>query len=408
MKEFFALPRQIKLGEFLRFVSIIVGSSIFPFMAIYYVKHFGTFITGILTIIVSLSGFLATLYGGHLSDSLGRKKTILLGLVGVVVGWMISIFANLPGHIMPWITFVGFLVIETFSALYGPAYEAMIIDLTDESNRRYVYTISYWFINIAVMLGAGISGLFYDRFFLQLMIAMCFLILISGIFIYFYFDETKPATMVFEHGIGILSTLKNYGEVLQDKLFILYSVAYVFITVIWLQVDTLIPVNLSLHFKTASFVGFSVSSSKMLSVMVFINTFLIIIFMTSVNKLTKSMKLIPQLLLGFSILTIGMLLAFSFNQFYFLVFSAILYTIGEMISVPAGQLLRVEMMDDNKVGSYSGFLAISQPLGTVLAGFLVSLYHLVGLFGVQIMFSLNSILGIGLLVYIAKNRTKKL
>lgn len=407
MKEFLALPRQIKLGEFLRFISNIVGSSIFPFMAIYYVKHFGTFITGILTIIVSLSSFFATLYGGHLSDSIGRKKTILLGLVGVTVGWAISISANLPGPVFPWLTFVGFLVIETFSALYGPAYEAMIIDLTDESNRRYVYTISYWLINIAVMLGAGISGLFYDKYFLELMMIMCFLILVSGVIVYFNFSETKSSDMVFEHGVGILSTFKNYAEVLRDKLFIIYSISSVFITVIWLQIDTLIPVNLSLHFKTLSLFGFSVTSSKMLSIMVFINTFLIIIFMTSVNKLTKTMKLVPQIFLGFTLQSIGILLSFSLNQFYLLVFSAILYTIGEMISVPASQLLRVEMMDDNKVGSYSGFLAISQPLGTILAGFLVSLYHLVGLIGIQFAFVLNGLLGISLLVYSALIKSKK-
>ena len=208
-------------------------------------------------------------------------------------------------------------------------------------------------------------------------------------------------------GVGILSTFKNYAEVLRDKLFIIYSIASVFITVIWLQIDTLIPVNLSLHFKTLSLFGFSITSSKMLSIMVFINTFLIIIFMNSVNKLTKTMKLVPQIFLGFTLQSIGMLLSFSLNQFYLLVFSAILYTIGEMISVPASQLLRVEMMDDNKVGSYSGFLAISQPLGTILAGFLVSLYHLVGLIGIQFAFVLNGLLGISLLVYSALIKSKK-
>lgn len=283
----------------------------------------------------------------------------------------------------------------------------MIIDLTDESNRRYVYTISYWLINIAVMLGAGISGLFYDKYFLELMMIMCFLILVSGVIVYFNFSETKSSDMVFEHGVGILSTFKNYAEVLRDKLFIIYSISSVFITVIWLQIDTLIPVNLSLHFKTLSLFGFSVTSSKMLSIMVFINTFLIIIFMTSVNKLTKTMKLVPQIFLGFTLQSIGILLSFSLNQFYLLVFSAILYTIGEMISVPASQLLRVEMMDDNKVGSYSGFLAISQPLGTILAGFLVSLYHLVGLIGIQFAFVLNGLLGISLLVYSALIKSKK-
>ena len=79
MKEFFALPRQLQLRELLRFISITVSSAIFPFMAMYYVSYFGNLMTGFLIILTQLSGFFATLYGGHLSDAWGRKKVVDLG-----------------------------------------------------------------------------------------------------------------------------------------------------------------------------------------------------------------------------------------------------------------------------------------------------------------------------------------
>lgn len=168
MQEFLNLPKQIQLRQLVRFVTITLGSSIFPFMAMYYTTYFGTFWTGLLMMITSLMGFVGTLYGGHLSDALGRKKVIMIGSVGTTLGWFLTILANLPNAAIPWLTFAGILLVEIASSFYGPAYEAMLIDLTDESNRRFVYTINYWFINIAVMFGAGLSGLFYDHHFLAL------------------------------------------------------------------------------------------------------------------------------------------------------------------------------------------------------------------------------------------------
>lgn len=398
MKEFWTLPKQLKLGELLRFVSIVVGSSIFPFMTIYYVKYFGTLITGILTIIVSIAAFLGSLYGGHLTDSIGRKKMILIGLSGAAVGWLISILSNIPGHISPWTTFLGFLVIEIFYGLYSPAYDAMLIDLTDETNRRFVYTIGYWFVNMAVMFGAGISGLFYDHYFIELMAVDCAITILIFICVWLYFSETKSQDVQFDHGVGLKDTFKNYGEVLKDRPFLLYTIASILSVVVWMQVDNLLPVTLALYFKPVHIFGVTITSTKMLSLAVFTNTILIVFLMTTVNKLTKKMALRPQLILGTLVFSFGMLLAFSFHEFYLILLSVVIYTVGEMINVPASQVLRVDMMDDNKVGSYSGFVAMAQPLGNILAGGLVSLYYFTGLLGVQIVFVVITFLGLFLLI----------
>ncbi|MCC9831767.1 MFS transporter, partial [Streptococcus agalactiae] len=136
----------------------------------YYVQYFGNLVTGILIIITQLSGFVATLYGGHLSDAIGRKKVVIVGSLLATIGWAITIAANVPNHITPHLTFVGILIIEIAHQFYFPAYEAMTIDLTNEQNRRFVYTIGYWLVNIAVMLGSGIAGIFYDHHFFELLI----------------------------------------------------------------------------------------------------------------------------------------------------------------------------------------------------------------------------------------------
>ncbi|WP_307975857.1 MFS transporter [uncultured Streptococcus sp.] len=404
MREFLTLPKQLQLRELMRFISITVSSAIFPFMAMYYVTYFGNLVTGILIVVTQVAGFFATLYGGHLSDAIGRKKVVDFGTFWTVVGWAIAVAANVPHHVMPQLTFVGLLIIEVAYQFYSPAYDAMTIDLTDESDRRFVYTIGYWLVNIAVMLGAGIAGIFYDKFFFELLIAL--LVISFGCFLvaHFKFDETRPADMVFEHGKGILSTFKNYGQVLVDKPFVLYTLGTIGASVVWLQVDNYFSVNLKQHFQQVVIMGQTITGAKMLSIAVFTNTFLIVVLMTTVNRWTKTWPLLRQLTIGSIICAVGMFFNISLNQFWPIVIAMVGFTFGEMINVPASQVLRADMMNEDKIGSYSGFLSITQPIASILAGAMVSLSHFTGAIGVQLVFLFLAVAGLGLVLRAAHLR----
>lgn len=407
MKEFLTLPKQLQWRLELSFLSIVLGSAIFPFMSMYYVAHFGAFITGMLVIITQICSFVAILYGGHLSDSMGRKKVADIGNIGVVLGYVLTTLANIPGHVMPLLTFVGIFIVEIMSNFNHPAYDAMIIDLTDESNRRYVYTINYWLINVAVMLGAGIAGAFYDHHFFELLIAMTAIALFTFLIMRLKFAETRPSDFVFEHGKGILSTLANYGDVIKDKAFMVYTMGTILFASVWAQIDNYVAVHYKTIYQPSQLFGFEVTGAKLLSLTVLINTVMIVFLMTTANRLTRQMKLIPQLILGSAIFASGLFSAFTFKSLLPILISAVVYTIGEMINVPASQVLRAQMMDENKIGSYSGFISIAQPLGIVLAGGMVSLSQFTGVIGVQIVFALVATTGVFLIVKAAKMHEQK-
>lgn len=407
MKEFLTLPKQLQWRLELSFLSIVLGSAIFPFMSMYYVAYFGAFITGMLVIITQICSFVAILYGGHLSDSMGRKKVADIGNLGVVLGYVLTTLANIPGHVMPLLTFVGIFIVEIMSNFNHPAYDAMIIDLTNESNRRYVYTINYWLINVAVMLGAGIAGAFYDHHFFELLIAMTAIALFTFLIMRLKFAETRPSDFVFEHGKGVLSTLANYGDVIKDKAFIVYTMGTILFASVWAQIDNYVAVHYKTIYQPSQLFGFEVTGAKLLSLTVLINTVMIVFLMTTANRLTRQMKLIPQLILGSAIFASGLFSAFTFKSLLPILISAVVYTIGEMINVPASQVLRAQMMDENKIGSYSGFISIAQPLGIVLAGGMVSLSQFTGVIGVQIVFALVATTGVFLIVKAAKMHEQK-
>ena len=373
MREFFALPKQLQLREWMSFVARILESAIYPFMAMYYVHYFGAFWTGVLMMATKGVGLLTGLYGGHLADVVGRKKVIDLGNSVVVIGYILMVLANIPGQVLPLLTFVGILLAEAAGTFSWPAIDAMIIDLTDEGNRRFVYTIHYWLINVSVMLGAGIAGLFYDDFFFELLIVLSVISLANYYLAWRYFHETKPKQVVSQHRATLLDTFKSYRQVFEDKIFLLYTAGLMLNAMVWQQIDTFVPVHLKQSFQTVVIAGQTITAAKMLSTMVFVNTLLIVLLMTTMNRLTRPLRLIPQLWLGGGLFAGGVLMSMVLHSFWPLLWATCLYTIGEMVYIPASQVLRADVMDEEKRGVYSGFVAMVQPVAAMLASGLVSL-----------------------------------
>lgn len=154
------------------------------------------------------------------------------------------------------------------------------------------------------------------------------------------------------------------------------------------------------------FFGQELTGAKMLSLAILVNTVMIVFLMTTVNRWTEKMKLIPQYLLGAGLFSTGLFFTMVFDSVWPILIMVFLYTIGEMIMIPAGQVLRAEMMDEDKVGSYSGFLSMTNPLGTILASFMLSLSYFTGKTGVLTLFVLIAASSMILIVKSAHSRKK--
>lgn len=73
------LHPNIRARILIQFLSKVIGSMIFPFMAIYFSREINSSVAGFLLMINVLVQFLAGMYGGHLADIIGRKKLMVTG-----------------------------------------------------------------------------------------------------------------------------------------------------------------------------------------------------------------------------------------------------------------------------------------------------------------------------------------
>src|SRR5512140_2812181 len=160
-------PRQFWVLVGASFIDRLGGALLFPFFSLYITKKFTVGMTevGILFGILSVSGVISQLFGGALTDRMGRKGMMIFGLV------MSAVSALLMGLVDNFVLFVIVVVgVGLLADLGWPAQQAMVADLLPENKRIQGYGILRVVFNLAVVIGPLIGGFLASRSYLLLFI----------------------------------------------------------------------------------------------------------------------------------------------------------------------------------------------------------------------------------------------
>jgi len=134
---------------------------------------------------------------------------------------------------------------------------------------------------------------------------------------------------------------------------------------------------------------------------------MIVLLMGFMTKLFARWSDLKSSLVGTAIQGIGFAITFLLTDFWPLLVLAIILTIGEMIVTPASQSLRAEMMNQEKIGVYSGFSSAIRPIGFILSSGIVSASVLIGNVGAALLLllvTLTSMLFTGLAVQMLREK----
>ncbi|PKL24536.1 MAG: hypothetical protein CVV47_08825 [Spirochaetae bacterium HGW-Spirochaetae-3] len=131
------------------------GQMFYPLLPLYLreldagVSEIGLFFT--LSMIVPLALQIA---GGWMSDRIGRLKSIAIGSVGGVLGWIGIILAPSWGWLL-----VGQAVGSIAGAFVAPSFDAFIAEQSDEKNRGKVFAVSQTIFQVVAVVGPLAGGL---------------------------------------------------------------------------------------------------------------------------------------------------------------------------------------------------------------------------------------------------------
>ena len=148
-----------------------IAAAMYPMLLPIYITRLGASIqqVGLVFTAVSLVSLILQIFGGWVSDSIGRLKSIAIGSIGGVLGFLAVALAP------TWQWMLVAMAIAMFpGALVGPSFGAFIAENSAEENRGRVYGITGTIFQITGVLGPAAGGLLMGRFgFRPMMFAVC-------------------------------------------------------------------------------------------------------------------------------------------------------------------------------------------------------------------------------------------
>ena len=356
-------PRQFWIIVGSNFIDRVGGALIFPFFALYITKKFQVGMTevGLLFALFSFADMFGTMIGGALTDYLGRKGMIIMGLI---VSALTSLAMGLVNQ-LEWFYVMG-VVSGLFATAAGPAHQAMLTDILPEKKRAEGFGVMRVAMNLSVAIGPAIGGFIASYSYLILFVADTVTSLITALIVYLVVEETRPEEKEESEKKGFKETFIGYGDVLKDRKFMAFVIISTIATIVYSQMYSTLSVYLrDVHGIPESGYGWLMT----------LNAGMVVLFQFMITR--KISKHPPMLImaLGSILYAIGFgMYGFVSAYFLFMVAMAII-TIGEMVIIPVAQAYVGDAAPEDMRGRYSGVMGFSWMIpwmiGPLLAGLLI-------------------------------------
>jgi MFS family permease len=144
-----------------------VASNMFPILLPIYLTELGASIgqVGLVFTLISIVMFILQIFGGWISDSIGRLRAIAIGSIGGIVGFI----AILLAPTWQWML-LALAVLRFPYALVGPSFGAFIAENSAEEHRGRVYGITDTIYQITGVLGPPLGGFLTGAYGFKLML----------------------------------------------------------------------------------------------------------------------------------------------------------------------------------------------------------------------------------------------
>ncbi len=143
------------------------GSAMYPMLMPIYLTELGASVTqvGLIFTFTSVVILVLQIFGGWISDSIGRLRSIAIGSVGGILGFVAVLLAP------TWQWMLAALCVLQFPrALVGPSFGAFIAENSTTENRGKVYGITDTIFQITGVVGPPLGGFLVGRYGFKLML----------------------------------------------------------------------------------------------------------------------------------------------------------------------------------------------------------------------------------------------
>jgi MFS family permease len=215
-----------------------LASFVIAFLSLYLVRErgLGPAEAGRIVALYGLGFTLAAPLAGLLADRVGRRATMVAGLLLGACCVSALAFARAPGLL----ALFAFLAAAT-GDLYRPAMSAAVADVVPPADRARAYGLVYWAVNFALSVGLAIGGLLADRSFVALFLADAGTSLVAAAIVFFRVPETRP------HGLVHEPALRGLIKVFADGPFLSFLLLHLAALTVFVQWQLALPIDMAAH-----------------------------------------------------------------------------------------------------------------------------------------------------------------
>ncbi|MDQ0149663.1 MFS transporter [Eubacterium multiforme] len=298
------------------------GDFVVPFLTLFFTEKLNLPINvvGILITLISLISLPAFFLGGKLSDVIGHKKIyIIFQSISSIFLFVIPIINNKYLKIL-------FIIISTFfNNAARPSINGIIIESTNEKERKIAFSLQYIGINLGVAIGPIVGGFLFNNYLSLIFLGDALTSLIAVVLVFFNIGNANINKDTFKYvKTNKEDSEQNLLNILKNKYSIkVVLIIYTIYSFVYCQYKFSLPITLNYKFGD--------SSVQFYGVLMSINAISVILFTIFINKITNKFNSITNIAIA------GMFYAFGFGfigiiskKFFFLI-STLLWSIGEIL-----------------------------------------------------------------------------
>ncbi|MBU4680831.1 MFS transporter [Cedecea davisae] len=354
----------------LLFFTLVIRFSYFmawPFMTVIMTRnyHLSSVSVGIAMTSSALLAVGLGMYGGQLSDKLGRRGILSLGCALSFVGYALL---GLAGGMTLFI--IGLMIVGVCFAWVEPPIRALMSDLLGDRRRRALaLQIRYYLVNVAAVTGplVGIAFGLTSQKSTFVITAVSYLPLLVYTLLYI------PAGKLINDKTQATPTIRLRDIMLiiaRDKLFVAALMCSILCAVVFVHYESVVP----LYLLTLD----AEAAVKLITLILVSNACTVLIAQLFLVRFLARVSLPNRILLGGAIFALSQLLFWSVRAPDALLWVGvtIVFSIGEAILMPNLNILLDQLAPDEHRGAYLGASTLSTlgiALGPLIGGVMLTL-----------------------------------
>lgn len=333
MKQLITQYSGLKKEIYILFIGKLVtamGSFVWPMLTFFLTTKLGLS-DGTATLMMataSVLSFPAALLGGKLADRFSRKWIIIIFDCVTVSLYLLA--ALLP---LSMVTALMLFAAGLFQTIEGPAYDALNADYSTTAQREKAYSLSYLGFNLGFIIGAGASGLLFEKY-VRLAFCLNGLAVFTSTVLIFFFVHAKNA--ISEDAQALQTSYSEYEQPVAENISVLkvlrsrpVLIGMLLVGCVAAMPQYLVGILLPLQLKQSM----GEAGATIYGYLNSLNGFVVIVFTPILTIVLKKLTEIPKVILGM-LLFVGGIALFSVETAIGMLFVGMfVFTLGEVVTV---------------------------------------------------------------------------